>query len=189
MTDVPAQPAPEDWSRLMMQAQDGDAAAYRRLLSEIAPVLKAFLRPRLFSRDHVEDVSQEILLAIHTARHTYRPDQPFRHWMYGIARHKMLDHFRKTMRLNAHETNDETLVTFLAEPANNPEEALSAKELRQALDQLPDKQRRLVTMTKLEGYSLTEAAAKLGMTEGAAKVAAHRAHRKLKEWLMTHGYE
>ncbi len=189
MASKNAHDTPEHWSQLMQAAQQGDAGAYRRLLTEITPALHRFLRARLFARDQVDDVTQEILLALHGARHTWRPEQPFRNWMYGIARHKMLDYFRKTSRAGAHETSDDLAVTFAADPAKNPEEAFLAGELRMALAQLPQRSRRLLEMTKLDGSSMAEAAGKLGMTEGAAKVAAHRALRQLKEWLMTHGYE
>lgn len=177
------------WPGLMMAAQAGDAAAYRRLLGEISPAIRAFLRSRLFNPDHVEDVMQETLLAVHEARHTYRPEQPFRNWMYGIARHKMLDYFRKQRRQSAYEISDEDLVTFLKDPANNPEEALSGQDLHALLAKLPERQQEVLRLTKIEGYSMAEAAARLGMTETAAKVTAHRGYRKLKEWLIVHGYE
>ena len=177
------------WSGLMVAAQAGDAAAYRRLLQEMTPVIKKFLKTRLFNPDHVEDVAQEILLAVHDARHTYRPEQPFRNWMYGIARHKMLDYFRKQMRQNANEISDDEFVTFLKDPANNPEETLSGKDLRGVLAKLPDIQKNILIMTKVEGHSMAETASKLGMTEAAVKVAAHRGYKKLKELLIIHGYQ
>jgi RNA polymerase sigma-70 factor (ECF subfamily) len=165
------------WSGLMVAAQAGDAAAYRRLLQEMTPVIKKFLKNRLFNADHIEDVAQEVLLAVHDARHTYRPTQPFRNWMYGIARHKMLDYFRKQMRQNANEISDDAFVTFLKDPANNPE----AK--------LPDRQKDILIMTKVEGHSMAETASKFGMTEAAVKVAAHRGYKKLRELLIIHGYQ
>jgi len=177
------------WSGLMVAAQKGDAAAYRRLLNEMAPVIKKFLKTRLFNPDHIEDVAQEILLAVHDARHTYRPEQPFRNWMYGIARHKMLDYFRKQMRQSANEISDEEFVTFLADPANNPEEALSGKDLQGVLAKLPDRQKDILVMTKVEGHSMAEIASKLGMSEAAVKVAAHRGYKKLRELLIIHGYQ
>lgn len=178
----------EPWSMLMLAAQQGDAASYRRLLTEITPPLKSFLRARFFSRDHIDDIVQEILLAIHAARHTYRPEQPFRNWMYGVARHKMIDYMRKWGRQNANEISDDELVTFLADKANNPEEALSTKDIEQALKRLPEKQRQVLLLTKVEGFSMAEAAQKLGMTETAVKVTAHRAYKKMKEWLVEYGY-
>lgn len=173
----------------MQAAQDGDAAAYKKLLSEIAPVIRNFLKSRLFSADQAEDLTQEILLAIHTARHTYLPSQPFQNWMFGIARHKLLDHFRRHMRKTSHEIADDTLVTFLADPTNSPEEALFDKDLRELLERLPDRQRRVIVMTKMEGFSMAEAAEKMGMTETAVKVTVHRGLLKLRSILVTHGYE
>jgi len=184
----PPQDTTQAWPALMQAAQNGDAVAYRRLLGEISPVIKRFLRSRLFSDTALDDLLQEILLAIHTARHTYRPEQPFQHWMFGIARHKLIDYFRKQGRLNAREVSGDDLVTFMADPANTPEEALSYKDIRQALTQLPDKQRRVMVLTKIEGYSMAETAAKLGMSETAVKVTAHRAYKRLKEWLIAYGY-
>ena len=179
----------QNWPKLMLQAQQGDAVAYRQLLGEIAPPLRRFLKTRLFTADHAEDVLQEILLAIHTARHTFRPDQPFANWMYGIAKHKMIDYMRKQIRLNNNEINDDELVTFIADPANNPEERLSDKDLRAALGQLPDKQRQVLVLTKIEGYSMAETGKRLQMSETAVKVTAHRAYKKLKRILVEHGYE
>jgi len=179
---------PENWSRLMQQAQAGDAAAYRRLLNEMTPVLKRFLRSRFFAKDHVDDIAQEILLAIHAARHTYRPEQPFRNWMYGLARHKMIDYMRRQTRKNAHEKDDADFETFIADGANSPEEALAGKDVERALQQLPDKQRQILLMTKVQGYSMAETGQKLGMSEVAVKVAAHRAYKKMKEWLVSYGY-
>lgn len=176
------------WPKLMQKAQSGDTAAYRQLLTEMTPAIKRFLKSRLFAGDHVEDVCQEILLAIHASRHTYRPEQPFANWMYGISRHKMIDYLRRHMRVQSNEIQDDALVTFLSDTANNPEEALSAKDLEQALEQLPKKQRDVLVMTKMEGRSMAEAAEKLGMTETAVKVTAHRAYKKLKLILVEHGY-
>jgi RNA polymerase sigma-70 factor (ECF subfamily) len=182
-------PTHEEWPALMLAAQGGNAAAYRRLLSEMTPVLRRFLKSRLFNPSDIDDLTQEILLAVHAARHTYRPEQPFRNWMYGIAKHKTIDYFRRQTRKSAREDNNETLVTFSKDPANNPEEALSAKDIEGFLARLPEKQRVVLVMTKIDGHSMAEAAQKLGMTETAAKVTAHRGYRKLKELLVAHGYE
>lgn len=176
------------WPQLMLAAQGGDAAAYQRLLREITPPLRTFLRARFFAREHIDDIVQEILLAIHAARHTYRPQQPFRNWMYGVARHKMIDYLRKYGRKTANEINDDELVTFMRDTANTPEEAMIGKDVKQALAQLPEKQREVLLMTRVEGLSMAEAAAKLGMTETAVKVTAHRATKKMKEWLLEYGY-
>lgn len=178
----------QDLAALMQAAQNGDAAAYALLLTAISPILKRFLKSRLFNDAALDDILQEILLAIHTARHTYRPEQPFEHWMFGIARHKLIDYFRRHGRKQSREVSGDDLVTFMADTANTPEEDLSYKDIRQALRRLPDQQRKVLTLAKIEGYSMAETAAKLGMSEAAVKVTAHRAYKKLKEWLIADGY-
>ena len=60
------------WSRLMLLAQDGDGQAYQRLLTEVAPYLRAMARRHLAHSPlhEVEDAVQEVLLAVHGIRHT-----------------------------------------------------------------------------------------------------------------------
>ena len=62
---------------LMIAACDGDQAAYAALLSGMATLLRGFFRKRMLSvPDDVEDVVQEVLIAIHNQRHTYDAGQP-----------------------------------------------------------------------------------------------------------------
>jgi RNA polymerase sigma-70 factor (ECF subfamily) len=57
---------------LMLQSLAGDAAAYRKFLDELAARLRSHLRRRLGGLpDEVEDLLQELLLAVHNKRHTY----------------------------------------------------------------------------------------------------------------------
>lgn len=172
----------------MAKAQQGDSNTYAQLLGAITVPLRAFLRARLFNGSVVEDVLQDTLLAIHAARHTYRPDQPFANWMYGIARHKMIDHLRREGRKTSHEMESTPLAEMVAAPGNDPEAALISRQLKKVIDTLPAKQKQIVVLTKLEGFSMAEAGRKLGMSEGATKIAAHRAYKTLQERLVTGGY-
>jgi RNA polymerase sigma-70 factor (ECF subfamily) len=54
-------------------------------------------------------------------------------------------------------------------------------DLDRALDTLPQRQRDLVRGVKIEGLSLAQAGARAGVSEGAAKVALHRALKALGE--------
>lgn len=62
------------------------------------------------------------------------------------------------------------------------------QDLHDALAQLPDKQRKIINMMKLDGYSVAETATEMKMSESAVKVAAHRGYRKMQDWLVKHGY-
>jgi len=180
-----------DLSELMTAAQKGDQRAYQQLLETITPKLKSFLYRRFFNSDAVEDILQDVLIAIHRARHTYRPDQPFENWMYGIARHKLIDAIRKQTRIGNYETGAENIhelpVTKTGTDTKNNISQID-NDVQLALDILPKKQRQLVEYTKVMGHSVEETAQKFNMSESAVKTSTHRSLKKMQKWLVQNGY-
>lgn len=180
-----------DLSELMTAAQNGDQKAYRQLLEAITPRLKSFLYRRFFNSDAVEDILQDVLIALHRARHTYRPDQPFENWMYGIARHKLVDAIRKQTRIGNYEAGAENISDL---PVTKTEDGTKSSirqidnDIRLALDILPKKQRQLVEYTKIQGHSVEETAQKFSMSESAVKTSTHRSLKKMQKWLIRNGY-
>src|SRR5262249_32357231 len=85
---------------LMTASLDGDAGAYQQLLRRLTSHLRAYFRQRFARIGHgpteAEDLLQEVLMAVHTHRHTYDRSQPFMPWVYAIARYKFLDYLRRT---------------------------------------------------------------------------------------------
>jgi len=162
---------------LMLLALDGDAPAYRLVLSLLGDRLRVYFTRRMSDAPgDVEDLVQETLMAVHTRRATYDRAQPFTPWAFALARYKMIDHWRRR-RVRATVPIDdyvEVLAAYEPEPG-------SAMDLDKALDTLPERQRRLVRDVKIEGLSLAEAGARAGVSEGAAKVALHRALKSLSE--------
>jgi RNA polymerase sigma-70 factor (ECF subfamily) len=71
----------------MELAQAGDREAYRSLLDDLGPAVMAYLRRRLAAQHEIDDVYQEVLLAIHLSRHTYEPGRPVEPWVFAIAGH------------------------------------------------------------------------------------------------------
>lgn len=181
--------APEDrmdreWSALMRAAQDGDQQAYARLLRAILPHVRGLVRRRVFAgaEAEIEDIVQEVLLSLHLVRHTYDPGRPFRPWLAGIVRHRLLDSARRHYRRFRHEIAVETLPETSAQSAANSgqDESDEIAALRQAMASLSPGQRQAFELLKLRGLSLKQAAAETGMSVAALKVAAHRAYRSLK---------
>lgn len=68
----------------------------------------------------------------------------------------------------------------LADPARTAEERIAREQLLGAVRSLGEPDAALITLTALEGYSPTEAAAALGLSPGAARVRLHRARRRLQ---------
>jgi RNA polymerase sigma-70 factor (ECF subfamily) len=168
----------------MTAAQRGDEIAYERLLSELIPLLRSFVRARL--RDDsaaVEDVVQNVLLAVHRARHTYRSERRFGPWLGAVARNAVVDHLRSRGRRRLRELSlDAAAEPAAAEPLPLADGELSP-ELRSALERLPAAQREAVELIQIRGLSVAEAAVHAGVKPGALKVRAHRGYTALRRML------
>jgi RNA polymerase sigma factor (sigma-70 family) len=175
----------ERWSRLMAAAQDGDRAAYERLLREIVPYVRAVVFAQHRRPERVEEVVQDVLLAVHRVRHTYDPSRPFRHWLAMIARRRSIDALRRRSRTEAHEVADNTAYETFADPgANRPSEVYAATErLSEAIGSLTAPQREAVELLKLHELSLAEASRASGKSIAALKVNVHRAIKSLRKRL------
>ncbi len=172
-----------DWAALMAAAQDGDQAAYARLLREILPVLRAIVHRQRIPPAHAEDVVQDVLLALHRVRHTYDPALPFLPWLASIARRRAIDVLRREGRRGAWETSAPEAIETFADPAsNNDAQAEEARQwLAYAVVKLPPRQRKALELVKLQDMSVAEAAKASGQTEGAVKVNVHRAIKALRQ--------
>jgi RNA polymerase sigma-70 factor, ECF subfamily len=164
-------------SPLWKRAQAGDEAAYREALEAIAARLRGYFARRLLSVPHdVEDLVQETLLALHLRRGTHDAALPVSNWVYAIARHKLVDLWRRRGRREAlHEPLDDT--AGLRAPVR--EELPARRDLEALLGALPEAQRLAITLTKIEGLSLAEAAQRSGASISALKVRVHRGLKRL----------
>ena len=163
---------------LLASGLAGDVSAYHEFLKELSAYLRAFLRKRLVNLpEEVEDLVQELLLAVHNQRHTYDPGQPVTAWTYAIARYKLIDLFRRRSRKEVlHDPldeDDELLATSDSE-AND-----ARRDLARLLAELPDRQRLPIIHTKIEGLSVAETARLTGMSPSAIKVGVHRGLKAL----------
>jgi RNA polymerase sigma-70 factor, ECF subfamily len=165
---------------LMLPSLAGDAAAYRIFLDELTTHLRSYLRRRLRGLpEEVEDLLQELLLAVHNKRHTYDPKQPLTAWVQAIARYKLVDLLRRRSRGDVlTDPLDEDDQVF-ATTANDAAEA--HYDVAKLLRALPDRQRLPILYVKIEGASVTDTAVRTGMSESAVKVGIHRGLRALAE--------
>lgn len=168
-----------DWSLLMGHAQAGDGAAYKQLLENVTPYLRALTTRRLPALSDVEDVVQDILLTVHRIRATYDPALPFGPWLKAIAMRRIADRLRYQYRRNTREREIFDDEDFAAEENANMH-AMDHDGLRDAVWHLSPAERQAIRMLKLDEMSLKEASAKSGMSVAALKVAAHRGMARLR---------
>jgi RNA polymerase sigma-70 factor (ECF subfamily) len=173
-----------DWSILMARAQDGDGAAYHRLLQDIVPYLRSLASRRHRDPNDVEDAVQDILLTIHSIRQTYDPGRPFGPWLVTIANRRFIDRLRRQGRVRAQETPLTAEHETFSEARANLEESLDRQELEGAVNNLPPAQQHAIRLLKLREMSLKEAAVASGMSITSLKVNTHRALKSLRKMLV-----
>lgn len=167
---------------LMRRYQDGDMGAFEELYAALSPPLGRYLRSLTRNATMADDLLQETFLQLHRARKTYTPPRPLKPWAYAIARHVFLMARRSAGRRAKHET---TAPVELPEHPVSPEvETLGDQDLvRKALERVAKDHREALALHHLSGLSFKEVGRVLGISEGAAKVRAHRAMAALREML------
>ena len=175
---------------LVVRAVEGDPVATDDLLAQVHPLVLRYCRAKLIrlpgsARHHIDDVAQEVCLAVLCALPRYRDEgRPFEAFVFGIAAHKIADLQRAAMRGPGQS------VPLGEELPDKPDDALGPEErallssdaewARGLLAALPERQRELVLLRVAAGLTAEETGEVLGMSPGAVRVAQHRALSRLR---------
>jgi RNA polymerase sigma-70 factor (ECF subfamily) len=163
----------------MAAYQRGDMTAFETIFVDFRPGLTRYLRALARDAAVADDLLQETFLQLHRVRHTYQPPRPVRPWVYAIARHVFLMHRRAAHRRGRHEAIADDA---LPEVPVSPEiESLGDRDaVEKALEKVPRERREPLVLHHVLGLSFREVGAVLGISEGAAKVRAHRAIAEIR---------
>ena len=171
--------------RLICRYADGDVAAFERLYEKHRLPLWRFLQRHLRDDAATADVFQETWARVVAHADRYRPTAPFGAWLYRIAHHCCVDHWRRSGRTRRREVADGDALAALPDtaargPAEQAMHAQSAEALHAAVAQLPDEQRAAFLMYAECGLSLAEIAHATGVGLETAKSRLRYAAAKLR---------
>ena len=168
--------------KLMFACVAGSDVATEALLTRVSRLLRSYFKGRLASVGRssadTEDLVQEALLSIFTHRHTYDPAQPFTPWMYAIGQYRLVDYLRRT-RTSAAALSLDAVPDLPTDGDSSAAE--SGLDLHVLISQLAPKMREAIELVKLQGLSVSEAAARTTMSESAIKVSVHRGLKALSK--------
>lgn len=166
-----------EWASLLRAANAGDGQAYARFLHAVTPVLRGLVRARGRALDASlhEDVVQEVLLAVHLKRQTWREDASLLPWLYAITRYKLADAFRKRGAAIHLPIED-----LQVEPEALAHDASAARDSAVLLGRLDARSAAIVRAMSIEGESAAEVGQRLEMSEGAVRVSLHRAMQRMR---------
>lgn len=183
----PAQDAGSDekdlWRQWAIKAQNGDKNAYGLLLREITPYIRNVIVPGLANPDWAEDITQEVLLSVHKSLHSFDSQCDFSPWLHAIINFRKTDFLRKHYRQQERKERAGNYGRAIGSHVTVPARAGELRDMERALDMLPEKQRRIFTLVKVEGYTAREAANHMDMSVSAVKVSVHRAAKALRKIL------
>lgn len=172
------------WSHWMGLAQQGDESCYAALLEELGNVIAAYLRARFGCLDLIEDCVQESLIAIHCARHTYDTKRLFRPWFFAIVRNRTIDLLRSQRSYKSIlEKNASEQIDILGTPI---EDEVNKSMVFAAL---APAYRDVLVLTKVAGYTTSEAAKTLGISENLVRVRIHRGIQATRKILQSEPLE
>ncbi|GMV99437.1 MAG: RNA polymerase sigma24 factor [Candidatus Hydrogenedentota bacterium] len=174
------------------RACGGDSAAFDLLIARYAPRMYTHIYRMIGHREEAEDLVQETFLRAYRYLGSYDPSRSFRTWIYAIATNVSFNAIRSRKRGGlAFSLDDDERENSWQEPAATLADGRELADRRDlntqitaAVRRLPAQSAALVHMHYFEGMAIRDAAEACGISEAAAKVALHRARRKLREWLV-----
>jgi RNA polymerase sigma-70 factor (ECF subfamily) len=181
-----------DATRLMTQAQAGDAAAFEELFKALRGRTFQVARSLVGSHEDALDMTQEAFTKLYSARASYDPAQPFLPWFHRILRNACFSFLRKHGRvrvqsLQALDADGEERLLELEDPGPPVSSELEASDERQlfqhALGRLPARDREILALRHYEDLSYKEIATALDIPEGTVMSRLFHARRRLRELL------
>lgn len=176
----------EEW---MLRLQAGDDHAFDHLLGKYRAPVVHFVYRMVHEPALAEELAQEVFLRVFRARRSYRPRAKFTTWLFRIATNVALNALRDGRMRRWGETSIDAedagpQVAQLSAPGPSAEqrllEAERARQIRAAVESLPEKQRLAVLLHKYQGLDYAEIAPILGCSESALKSLLFRAYEALR---------
>jgi RNA polymerase sigma-70 factor (ECF subfamily) len=171
-------------TKILDQVERGRPDAFRLVVRRYSLPLRSYIASQLHHSNDVEDLAQEVFLAAYRDLGSFRRGEDFGAWLRGIARNKLLVHFRSSSR------RDKALERFRMEVAvaveselerrAMPESAESIEALLRCISRLPDKLRRVVR-AGLDGDKPAMVAEEMVTSVHAVYNLHYRANQSLRE--------
>lgn len=156
-----------------------DQAAYKQVFMEYGEQIRNFIYYKSGDLPLAQDIMQETFLKLWTERERVNPDK-VKSFLYTVANNKFLDHAR----------HQKVVLKFENIPVKeghneSPEHVLEQKEFREALEKaiaaLPETQREVFLMNRIEKLKYKEIAVRLGISVKAVEKRMHKALSQMRK--------
>lgn len=182
---------PDPEQHLIQRAQKGDQEAFAALVTEHQRYVYNLALRVLRNEEEALDLAQETFVRAWTALPNFRGQSQFRTWLYRIVTnlcYNRLPHLRRSL----HELGDDVIAEIPERDLafDNPAQGHEFRELRsylhQAIDQLDENYRLLISLRYQNELSYEEIATMLNLPLGTVKTGLFRAREQLRRALETY---
>jgi RNA polymerase sigma factor (sigma-70 family) len=175
-------------SQLIQEAVAGSDRAYKKLMAKYHDAIFNFIARMVHDREQVEDLTQEAFIKAFSSLKSFNEEYAFSTWLYKIATNNSIDYIRKK-KLQMYsidkpiESKDSDYTFELPDDSYEADRELISSQraalLREAIDELPEKYRRVIQLRHNEERSYEEIAKILHIPIGTVKAHIFRARELL----------
>ncbi len=195
--DPPSPPTSREEKKLASRNEDyqtiqdalrGDNRAYRKLMDKYHDAIYSFIFRMVHDREQVEDLTQEAFIKAFGSLKNFNEEFAFSTWLYKIATNNCIDYIRKR-KFQMYsidkpvESHDSEYVFELPDDSYEADRDVIADQrsvlIRNAIDKLPEKYRRVILLRHTEEKSYEEIARMLRLPIGTVKAHIFRARELL----------
>jgi RNA polymerase sigma-70 factor (ECF subfamily) len=170
--------------RLLVLARAGHEASFAALVERHQTDVLETARGVLGDQAEAMDVAQEAFLALHRSLPAWEGRVAVGAWLHGVARNKALERRRRLNTRRRVESESARMKRVDGARSREPEaDRCGGTRLREAIKQLSGRQRRVICSRFLQGASLAQTAALLGLSVNNVKVTVNRGLRALRKLL------
>lgn len=170
--------------QIIQKILKGDKKAYKAVIKEFGPGIRAFFGSHLNSFTEVDDLSQEVFLSAYENLDSFDVESDFKTWLKGIAWNKLNMHLRREYTRDNIMFHLRNRVAELASDNENEYSTLTTRQavhrLRECLKKLPGKFKKIVEFRYLQNIRVKNIARKVSMTVSAVSVILFRSRKMLK---------
>ncbi len=178
-------------TQLMLGVQQDDEASFRLLVERHRSTLVQHLSRMVQNPAVAEELAQDVFLRIHRSRRTWEPSAKFTTWLFRISTNVAYNYFRDERHHNRNVSLDRDIPHSrkreFVDRRSSVEQGLlgdvRTRQIREAIENLPVKQRSAVLMHKYEEMDYAQIASVLGCTTSAVKAMMFRAYESLRAQL------
>jgi len=175
-------------AELMLRVREGDPASFGLLLDKHRSPVIHFLYRMVQNQAVAEELAQEVFLRVYKSRSSYEPTAKFTTWLFRIASHLALNWIRdgrnEKRQASLNEESPDGTAKQVPDRSRTVEQELvyqvKLREVRQAIESLPAKQKAAVMMHKYQEMEYAQIADVLSCSESAVKSLLFRAYESLR---------